>query len=146
MNLNVLYDSSYIEKLDSLFHIYEINPIFPFEDYGINPSQLVDEDGYDSTPIYKFLKEVKFVYYFDQKYIGYIKINSVVYIIDIDTELNISIIGDNLINWTRDLFYIYQKDDQYEDFKSFCLEHYSIQDSEPDYDKFSLLQDQYLTF
>lgn len=145
-NLNIFHDSVYIEKIDSLFHIYELNPVFPLEDYGINESNLVDDDGYDSTPIYNFLQQITFVYYFDQKYIGYVKINNVLYIIDVDTELNISIIGDNLINWTRDLFNMYQKTEYYEDFKKFCLEHYNIQDSEPDYASFALIEEQYLNF
>lgn len=131
MNLNIFNDKNYYDKVDDLLYIYESNPIFPFEDMGLNPDHLVSEI-YDATDLYNFLKRVKFFYLLDQIYIGHVDIDNMIYIIKVDTELNISVIGDNEFNWIK----LFVDDNDYLEFKEFCVTQYSIIGTEPDYEKF----------
>lgn len=141
MNLNIFYDEMYYNKLSELFTIYECNPIFPFKEMRIDPDNLV-RGIHDATNIYNFLKDVHFIYHCDQKYIGHVKIDDVYYIIDIDDEATISILGDDEVNWTKDLL----DDDQYLDFKNFCFTHYKINSTEPDYNKYLAIEMKHISF
>lgn len=141
MNLNIFYDDVFYNELSELFTIDERDPIFPFKEMRIDPDNLV-RGIHDATAIYTFLKDVHFLYQCDQKYIGYVKIDGIDYIIDIDDEATISILGDDEVNWTKDLL----DDEQYLYFKNFCLNHYQIKTTEPDYEKFSEIERKFLTF
>lgn len=76
MNLNIFYDESYYNKINELLFIYEVNPIFPFEDLGMAPNEIAS-GRYDATNVYNFLKTVNFIYYLDQRYIGHVQIDGV---------------------------------------------------------------------
>lgn len=142
MNLQIFYDKNYYNKINELLFIYETNPIFPFEDLGMAPDKITG-GLYDATNVYNFLKTVKFIYYLDQRYVGYVKIDGVDYIIDVDSEINITILGDNEFNWVKCCVY---EDQDYEDFKQFCFEQYKTTVSEPDYDKFAVIERNFLNF
>lgn len=141
MNLKIFYDTKYYDKVDDLLYIYECNPIFPFKDMRIDPDNLIS-DLYDATELYNFLNSVHFLYLLDQMYIGHVDIDGITYIIKVDTELNISVIGNNEFNWIK----LFVDDDDYLEFKEFCSKNYKIIGDEPDYKKFGNIKRQHSFF
>jgi hypothetical protein len=146
MNLEIFYDESYYNKLSDLILIHECKPIYPFEEMGIDPENLIL--GYrDDTAIYNFLKKVNFIYYCDQIYIGHTIIDGSEYIIEVNDEVTISILGDNESNWVKLLILDdddFNADESYLNFEKFCLEKYSVTPIEPDYKRFGKLDREYL--
>jgi hypothetical protein len=140
MNLDIFYDEIFYTKLDDLFFIYERNPIYPFEEFHFDPNNLVGP-LYDATDLYNFLNKVNFLYLLDQQYVGIVEIDGIEYIIDVDTECNISILGDNEINWTK-CFFGWREDEEwtYLEFKNFFEQHYKTTFNEPDYEKFGTIE------
>lgn len=148
MNLDIFYDELYYKKLSDLILINECNPIYPFEEMGIDPENLILDDR-DDTDIYNFLKAVNFIYYCDQIYIGHTIIDGSEYIIEVNDELTISILGDNESNWVRLLVLNdndFNADEAYLDFEKFCLDNYSIKPINPDYEKFGEIDRKFLNF
>lgn len=141
MNLDIFYDKKYYVKLSQLMLINEFNPVFPFEDFDIPPDNLINADD-DFTAVYNFLNDVKFIYYCDQMWVGHTSIDGITYIIKIDDEVNISIIGDNEVNWTE----VVLSPDDYLDFKSFCSKNYNTSYDDSDYDRLLEIQIKNITF
>jgi hypothetical protein len=141
MNLDIFYDFDYYKKIDDLIFIELRQPEFPFEDFDIDPNNLI-EGIYDSTAVYNFLKEVNFIYYFDQRYIGIATIDGKDYIIQVDDEVNIYIIGNNEVNWTA----VVLAPDDYLDFKYFCSKNYNTSYDDADYDYLLQVQIKNITF
>lgn len=134
MNLDIFDDENYYNKINELLFIYESNPVFPFKQMRLDPDNLVSE-LYDATDLYNFLNNVHFFYLLDQMYIGHVDIDGITYIIKVDTELNISIIGDNEFNWIK----LFIEDDDYSEFKKFFSKNYEIVGDDPDYKKFGVI-------
>lgn len=130
MRLEIFDDDSYFNKLDEFITIDRVSSIFPFKEMFIDPDNLISEYG-DFTDIYNFLKEVHFLYYYSQRYIGYTLLDNKYYIVFVDDEINVRIVGDNEINWTITVL----EDDDYLQFKKFCIENYGITYKDPDYDE-----------
>lgn len=148
MNLDIFYDELYYNKLSDLILIHECKPIYPFKEMGIDPDNLVIGDRND-TELYNFLKKVNFIYYCDQIYIGHTVIDGSEYIIKVNDELTISILGDNESNWVTLLILDdddFDADEAYFEFGQFCLDKYKITPSKPDYKKFGELGRKFLNF
>jgi hypothetical protein len=141
MQLDIFFDNGYFNKLEEFISIEKITPIYPFLDMRIDPDNLV-ADGYNLTEIYHFLKNVCFFYFYNQSHYGYVKINDDYYIIEVGDEVNIVILGDNEINWTKLLL----DDYDYLLFKDFCLKNYDIEYKESDYDKYLEIKTKYMRF
>jgi len=141
MNLTIFDDSIYFEKLHSFLFLDKVGPTFPFEEMFIDPNNLIT-DTYDFTDIYNFLNSVHFCYYYEQQYIGYTLLEGKYYIICVDDEINISIIGNDEVNWTK----LWLDDDEYIDFKDFCKSTYNISCIEPDYDHLLSIEEKNIDF
>lgn len=138
MNLQIFYDDYYFNELEKLISIEKVDPVYPFLEMNIDPDNLIS-DGYDLTALYNFLKTVHFFYYYDQSHYGYIQLNGKYYIIEVGDEVNILLLGDNEINWTKLLL----DDDDFLQFKDFCVNRYNIVYKEPDYDVFLTIKNKY---
>lgn len=146
MNLQIFQDKLYIDTLNNFGLNIELNPTFSFKSMGIDPENLILADR-DDTFIYNFLKAVNFIYYCDQIYIGHTIIDGNEYIIEVNDELTISILGDNESNWVKLLILDdddFNADDAYIEFEKFCLEQYNVTPIEPNYEKFGELDSKYL--
>lgn len=83
MNLNIFHDTSYFNKLEELITIDKVDPLYPFKEMLIDSDNLITDDGYDLTGIYKFLKKIHIFYYYNQSHYGYVQINGRYYIVEI---------------------------------------------------------------
>lgn len=139
MNLQIFQDKLYIDTLNNFGLNIELNPTFSFKSMGIDPNNLINSDV---SNLYRFLNNLSFIYYFEQIYIAHTIINNLEYIIKIDDEMTISIIGNNEYNWLNlildDVDCLY--------FESFCLNNYVVTSAEPDYEKFGEIERKFLTF
>ena len=142
MNVEIFFDDDYFNKLEEFMTIDKVEPLYPFKEMLIDPDNLIDNNGCDLTDLYNFLKKVYVFYYHDQSHFGYIQINGLYYIVEVGDEVNIVILGDNEINWTK-LLLAY---DDYLLFKDFCLKTYDIAYKEPDYDKYLEIKTKYMRF
>jgi hypothetical protein len=142
MNLNIFFDDDYFNKLVDFMSFEKIDNDFPFLEMRIDPDNLINGD-YDQTPLYTFLKSVHFFYYYAQSYYGYVQLDGKYYIIEVGDELDMLILGDNEINWTKLLF---DKESEYNIFKSFCLNKYKINYKEPDHVEFRKIREKYMNF
>lgn len=146
MNLEIFYNDLYYTKLSNLILINECKPVYPFEEMGIDPANLITNER-DDTAIYNFLNKVNFIYYCDQVYIGHTIIDGNEYIIEVNDELSISILGNNESNWVKLLILNdnnFNAHDAYLDFEKFCFDVYKIKPVEPNYEKFGELDRKYL--
>ena len=141
MILDIFYDVDYDKRVDDLIFIESRQPEFPFEDFGIDPNNLI-EGIYDSTAVYNFLKEVNFIYYFEQKYIGIANIDGKDYIIQVDDEVNIYIIGSNEVNWLK----LFLTEADYCSFAKYCSIKYNRPFPEPNYEYYLEVQNKFITF
>lgn len=141
MKLEIFNDDDYFNKLDEFISIDKVDPVFPFKDMFIDPDNLINDLG-DATSIYNFLVQVHFLYYYSQKYIGYVLLDDKYYIVFVDDEINIRLVGDDEINWTKLLF----DDDIYSQFKNFCVNKYNINYKEPDYQQLLDIQIKHIDF
>ena len=141
MRLEIFDDDSYFNKLDEFITIDRVPSIFPFKEMFIDPDNLINEHG-DFTAIYNFLKEVHFLYYYSQRYIGYILLDDNYYIVFVDDELNVRLVGNSEINWTKTVL----DDDGYINFRNFCVNKYNIIHHDPDYDFLLLIYEKHLCF
>lgn len=142
MNLTIFDDSVYFEKLHSFLFLDKVGPTFPFEEMFIDPNNLITET-YDFTNLYNFLNSVHFCYYYEQKYIGYVLLDNRYYVIFVDDELNIMVAGDDEVNWTK---LVFDDDDEYLEFKNFCLIQYNIKSNDANYDKLREIKIKYTIF
>lgn len=141
MNTAIFFEKKYFEELEKYISIDKVSSVYPFLEMRIDPNNLIT-DNCDLTDLYIFLKDVHFFYSHDQSHYGYVKINNDYYIIEVGDEVNIVILGDNEINWTKLLL----EDEDYLQFKNFCLKNYDITYKEPNYDKFLDIKTKYMRF
>jgi hypothetical protein len=128
MRLDIFDDYNYFNKLSEFIDIEKVDSIYPFKEMFIDPDNLITDLG-DATSIYNFLIQVHFFYYYSQKHIGYILLDNKHYIVFVDDEINIRLVSDDEINWTKSLL----DDEAYLQFRDFCLEKYNITYKEPNY-------------
>lgn len=141
MNLDIFFNDAYFNKLKDFISIEKVNPVFPFREMFIDPDNLVNDLG-DATSIYNFLINVKFFYYYSQRYIGYTLFDNKYYVIFVDDEINILLAGDDEVNWTKLLL----NDNDYFMFKDFCLTNLELECQDPDYKVLGKISRQYLDF
>lgn len=141
MRLEIFQDNLYIDRLNNFGLNIELNPKFSLENMELDSNSIISSNSTISN-LYKFLSNLNFIYYFEQIYIAHTTINNRDYIIKIDDEMTISIIGNNEYNW----LYLILDDSDYVDFETFCLATYLITPKELDYDEFNNLSEKYLNF
>lgn len=142
MNLAIFLEDLYFNELSKLLDIEKVDSIYPFKEMFIDPDNLIDDDGYNLTDLYNFLKDVHFFYYHNQSHYGYVQINGSYYIVEVGDECNVLILGNDEVNWTKLLL----DDDKYLEFKQFCLLTYNILAQDPDYKKLGDVSRESLNF
>jgi hypothetical protein len=138
MNLDIFFDNDYFSKLDEFISIQKVDPVFPYEDFFIAPKH---HKKYGTKDIYDFLVNVHFFYYYEQSYFGYTKLDDIYYIIEVDDEMTVTVAGDTEINWLKLVL-----DDNYPEFKKFCVNTYGINKKEPNYTALQKIEDTYIHF
>lgn len=141
MNLDIFFNDAYFNKLKDFINIEKVDPVFPFREMFIDPENLVNDLG-DATSIYNFLLNVKFFYYYSQRYIGYCLFDNKYYIVFVDDEINILLAGNDEVNWTKLLL----NDADYFMFKDFCLTNLKLKCQDPDYKALGKISRQYIDF
>jgi hypothetical protein len=138
MNLDIFFDNDYFNKLDEFITIQKVDPIFPYEEFYISPKH---HKKYGTKDIYDFLVNVYFFYYYEQSYFGYTKLDDTYYIIEVDDEMTVTVAGDTEINWLKLVL-----DDNYPEFKKFCVDTYGFNKKEPNYTELQKIEDTYIHF
>lgn len=138
MNLSIFFDDDYFNKLDEFITLDKVDPIFPFKEFHIDPKNLKKNN---TTDVYNFLINVHFFYYYEQSYFGYTQLGDNYYIIEVDDELTVTVAGDTEINWLKLVL-----DDDYLEFKQYCIERYGINNKNPNYKELQKIEDKYIKF
>lgn len=139
MNLEIFFDDEYFNKLEEFISIQKVDPIFPYKDFYIDPNNLKKNDAEE---VYNFLTKVHFFYYYEQHYYGYAKLDNNYYIIEVDDEVTVAVLGDTETNWLKLLL----DDVDYLEFKKFCVNKFGIDKKEPNYTKLQQVQDKHVNF
>lgn len=138
MNLNIFFDNDYFNKLEEFISIQKVTPIFPYKDFYIDPNNLKKNDAEE---VYNFLTKVHFFYYYEQSYFGYTELDGIYYIIEVDDEMTVTVAGDTEINWLKLVL-----DDNYPEFKKFCVAKYGFDKKEPNYTELQKIEDKHIDF
>jgi hypothetical protein len=138
MNLDIFFDNDYFSKLDEFISIEKVDRIFPYKEFRIDPKNLKKNDAEE---VYNFLTKVHFFYYYEQSYFGYTKLDDIYYIIEVDDEMTVTVAGDTEINWLKLVL-----DDNYPEFKKFCVNTYGVNKKEPNYTELQKIEDTYIHF
>lgn len=146
MNLNILRDKKYISILEDIlcYKVNFVNGEFPFHDYYINENDLNFQNLKFSNYI-NFLKSTYFFCEFDQHYYGLVNIQNNDYIISVNDECVIRIVGNDEINWIKSfLSHFDDYENRYDQFKNICIENYSIYYKEIDYEEIDRIENSYI--
>lgn len=139
MNLKIFHDVSYFNKLEEFIFMEKVDPLFPFKEFRIDPKNLKKNNA---EPVYNFLTQVHFFYYYEQHYYGYAKLDNDYYIIQVDDEVTVTIIGNNESNWLKLLL----DDSDYLTFKDFCVSVLGLDSKEPNYTQLQKIADKHIDF
>lgn len=83
---------------------------------------------------FNLIKKLDVIYDIDKRIYGILNLNNIDYIVSVDNEFTIEVVGDTESNWLWVMFYSNDHVDKFEVFMKACYEQLGIEIKEPDFE------------
>lgn len=139
MNIEIIRSNMYKKIVNDFVSPYSWKKVvdineFPFEDWNFHEEDMPNEPSLNN---FNLIKKITVIYEIDQHIYGFLNIEGIDYIVDVDNEFTIRVVGDTESNWLYDMFDLHDNLDKFDLFIKVCHEKLGIEIKEPDFDKFS---------
>lgn len=104
---------------------------FPFEDKSYYVEDLVNQESVNN---FNIIKTIDVLYEINSYVYGVLNLNDIAYIVHVDNEFTIKIVGDTESNWPYFLFCLDDDPDKFEVFMKECESKLGIPIKNPDFD------------
>lgn len=141
MNIEILKNQKYREKLEEFFYDIEFKNTYPFDEYLLTEMSVKIKEVKNSCDI---INKSNIFCKIDSHHYAILKLNGIDYIIDIYDDGAIHITGTTLSNWIDLILNSYGNEYTLEDFMEFCYQEFNIPIEYPDYDALWEIEEQFL--
>ncbi len=137
MKKELFENPDYRLELENVVGDIEYVSEFPFEDYFLTGKYLSNKENKNA---YNIIKDTKLLYFIEDNFYGVITLDGNDYMIKINDEIMINIIGDTESNWIE----LIVDFDLLTDFQSFCSQRFGIKEKLNDYDHLLEIENRFL--
>jgi len=136
MNIELMRSAEYQKIVDDIINPYpwrrfkNINS-FPFEDKSYYVEDLANQESVNN---FNIIKTINVLYEINSYVYGVLNLNNIDYIVHVDNEFTIKIVGDTESNWPYFLFCLDDDPDKFEVFMKECESKLGIPIKNPDFD------------
>ena len=141
MNIDILNEKEYKDKLKEFFYDVEFTNTYPFEEYLLISEALKHKEVKNSCEI---INKSNIFCKIDSHHYAILNLNGIDYIIDIYDDGTIHITGTTLSNWIDLILNSYGDEKTIEEFMEFCYKEFNIPIEYPDYDALMDIENQFL--
>jgi hypothetical protein len=136
MDIQLIRSAEYQKIVDDIINPYpwrrfkNINS-FPFEEKAYYVNDLVNQESVNN---FNIIKNIDVLFEINSYVYGILKLNNTDYIVHVDNEFTIKIVGDTESNWPYFLFCLDDDPDKFEVFMKECETKLGIPIKNPDFD------------
>jgi len=139
MNIDLIKNDTFREIVSNIVEpcswkkVVELKS-FPFDEWQYFENDMPNEPSLNN---FNLIKQMIALYEIDQYVYGVLTIEGIDYIVSVDNEFTIRVVGDTESNWLRTMFYLHDNLDKFELFMQECNRKLGILIKEPDFEHFS---------
>lgn len=136
MNIDLIRSDEYKKIINDFVKPYSRKRLisiseFPFEKKKYYLEKMEDEPSINN---FNLIKKLDVIYDIDKRIYGILNLNNIDYIVSVDNEFTIEVVGDTESNWLWVMFYSNDHVDKFEVFMKACYEQLGIEIKEPDFE------------
>lgn len=147
MNIDLIKSDAYKKIIDRFVKPYPwikatVISEFPFEERGFYMKNMKNKPSINN---FNLIKKIKVMYDIDQYIYGILNLNNIDYVVSIDNEFTVSVVGDTESNWLCYMFHSVEQIDKFKDFMQDCYDEFRIEIKDPDFENYLyVIEDKYL--
>jgi hypothetical protein len=146
MNINLIRSTPYIELVNKLIKPHSWKKIIPITSYPFKENYYFKEDLIQSSDLKTFdlVSNMHTIFDIDQYVYGVLTLNGKDFIVDVDNEFQLHVVGDTESNWLHNMLYLHDNLDTFEEFMKECNKQFGIVIKQPNFDYYNEIEDKFL--
>lgn len=146
MNINLIKSVEYKELVNKIVVPCSWKKVVPIDEYPYDEYKYYEKNLNNNVSLntFKIIKQMNMIYDIDQHVYGILNLNGIDYVIDVDNEFQLHVVGDTESNWLYDIFDLHDNLDKYELFMKECNENLGVALKKPDFKRFRQIKNEFL--